>query len=372
MVLQEILGELVDGRMKGQARPKSVDLMLELVVKTTTGFLPDNKVQTSQTKTRSALEIFQESIRNVANQEATLFKQFEQYLTGTAETTEEKGGDPSFPSLEGDHRSTYSQPANKTPGQSQESDQSKTPFHDITREIKLLREVKDIRDELYILKSLVEDQSEVWKQAFKGGAANDQPNYLKVEIVEMAKEAADVQRAIDVLLDLKQKQANISEAKEAGEQTKHSSKQNDTIMVFTIVTIIFTPMSFLTSVFALNVTDFPHQSGTVTYQGWWIFPIIFGVSFAVSAIFISFAFNASWVMEAFRQWKIFKEKEKKLHHRQTSLASSSESSESTSTPSSTKQSIREKTSAKETSIQTQRLPRYRWLRSRDIPDVEQQ
>ena len=65
-------------------------------------------------------------------------------------------------------------------------------------------------------------------------------------------------------------------------------------MVFTIVTIVFVslqrpgpsslshpsndiqlPLTFLSSVFALNVTDFPQgPSGRPQYHGWWIFPLI--------------------------------------------------------------------------------------------------
>jgi hypothetical protein len=50
---------------------------------------------------------------------------------------------------------------------------------------------------------------------------------------------------VNVLLDLRQKQANISEAKSGREQAEETSKQGNTIPVFTVVTIIFVGPSFL-------------------------------------------------------------------------------------------------------------------------------
>lgn len=60
----------------------------------------------------------------------------------------------------------------------------------------------------------------------------------------MVKEAEFVQKAIDMLLDLKQKQANIVEAEFARKQSEDTAKQSDTIMVFTVVTILFVSAYF--------------------------------------------------------------------------------------------------------------------------------
>lgn len=42
-----------------------------------------------------------------------------------------------------------------------------------------------------------------------------------------------------MLLDLKQKQANIIEAESSRKQSEDTAKQSDTITVFTLVTILF-------------------------------------------------------------------------------------------------------------------------------------
>lgn len=122
-----------------------------------------------------------------------------------------------------------------------EEDQDKDQdysYANIARETKLLREVKDICDELNILKTLAEDQEHVWKQFWdpedvKSHTFNyDTPLEIKTEIEEMIKEAESVLAAFHMLLDLKQKQANIAEA-------QNTRRQSDTMMVFTVITILF-------------------------------------------------------------------------------------------------------------------------------------
>lgn len=54
------------------------------------------------------------------------------------------------------------------------------------------------------------------------------------------------------LLDMKQKQANVVEAHLASRQSKVAADQSRTVMIFTIFTIIFMPLSFFASVFGIN------------------------------------------------------------------------------------------------------------------------
>ncbi|GJP88274.1 hypothetical protein AnigIFM59636_004629 [Aspergillus niger] len=65
-------------------------------------------------------------------------------------------------------------------------------------------------------------------------------------------------------------------------------------MVFTIVTIVFLPLTFLSSIFALDIAQFTHgPSGRPQFQSWWIFPLIFGSSAAVAIPLIVVAFNVN-------------------------------------------------------------------------------
>ncbi|KAI1776263.1 hypothetical protein F4818DRAFT_440629 [Hypoxylon cercidicola] len=66
-------------------------------------------------------------------------------------------------------------------------------------------------------------------------------------------------------------QLNLYEAEE-------SRRQSQTLMVFTIVTVIFLPLSFLSSFFALNVTTFPHSGDNLSYELGWILGVILGTT----------------------------------------------------------------------------------------------
>ncbi|CAI7678096.1 unnamed protein product [Penicillium manginii] len=178
------------------------------------------------------------------------------------------------------------------------AEDEENPYQDISQETGLLEEIKDILDELNILRTLAQEQDHVddmWKQIQTKQKSNHAvtPSEISREIESMIGDAKSVQGDINTLLDLKQKEASIIEAKATREQS-------DTVMTFTVVTIIFLPASFLTSLFALNISDFPHQNGNVEYKGWWIFPIIFGVSFIVSGFFVVLAFNTNGLKKFFQ------------------------------------------------------------------------
>ena len=54
---------------------------------------------------------------------------------------------------------------------------------------------------------------------------------------------------------MKQKQANIVEAHLAREQTEVAADQSRSVMIFTIFTIIFLPLSFFASIFGMNISE---------------------------------------------------------------------------------------------------------------------
>src|SRR5689334_21823750 len=57
------------------------------------------------------------------------------------------------------------------------------------------------------------------------------------------------------LLDLKQQQAGVVKAREAVKQGEETLKQGRAIMLFTVITIIFLPMSFFSAVFGMNTHE---------------------------------------------------------------------------------------------------------------------
>ncbi|KAF7885659.1 uncharacterized protein EAF02_004168 [Botrytis sinoallii] len=106
------------------------------------------------------------------------------------------------------------------------------------------------------------------------------------------------------LLDLKQKQANISEAESAHRQATESleltrfaqvqadqsSQQGKTLMIFTVVTILFLPLSFVAAFFAIEMDKFPlDHNGKLPMS--YVLKYMLGTSFAVSVPLILLAFN---------------------------------------------------------------------------------
>ncbi|KAK3897541.1 hypothetical protein C8A05DRAFT_19717 [Staphylotrichum tortipilum] len=86
-------------------------------------------------------------------------------------------------------------------------------------------------------------------------------NNLRI-VTDMLDYAAKVESSIENLLDLKQKHANGWEARFAREGSEESQRQGNIILVFTLVTVVFLPLSFFASFFALDLDIFPRDPVT--------------------------------------------------------------------------------------------------------------
>ncbi|OJD31678.1 ankyrin repeat protein [Diplodia corticola] len=183
---------------------------------------------------------------------------------------------------------------------------------DILKESKLLKEIKDILDEIKMIKSVLKDQYKVVKSLqelvqphhpSRGKGASHLHTENKFSNVltlirdtdesfdVMEAHAKQVENGLEHLLDLKQKQANLWEARSSREGAEEAAKQGKTILVFTVVTIIFLPLSFMASFFSLGVSIFPKQDGENNLPLGWVAAFLFGISFAVSIPFILLAFK---------------------------------------------------------------------------------
>ncbi|KAL9119608.1 MAG: hypothetical protein Q9187_003841 [Circinaria calcarea] len=190
----------------------------------------------------------------------------------------------------------------------------------ILREIIMLKNIRDIRDELNILRKILEEQKYVIEKAFgeQGGLELTKEArtyylersgiYSRIDAVDKMKEdAATTYEQLKALLDLKQKGANLKEAEaaarqgeEASQHSKQAARQSALLLIFTLVTVFFLPLSFLTSLFALNINIFPKlpipgaEPGNDQYDSMFIFPVIFLVSFsAMLVIFMGALFYIS-------------------------------------------------------------------------------
>ncbi|KAI0968177.1 hypothetical protein F4678DRAFT_443552 [Xylaria arbuscula] len=145
----------------------------------------------------------------------------------------------------------------------------------ITPEINLLYEVKDIRDELKLLKRIFVAQYRVlsnFTRLFWPGDQTRRDGFLEDCAVKAVIDRTDLldENAkstlddLDYLIQVKQSQSALDEA-------EASRRLNNNIFLFTIVTIIFTPLSFIASLFALPVKQFPHDGDSnLSYDSLWI------------------------------------------------------------------------------------------------------
>jgi Mg2+ and Co2+ transporter CorA len=87
----------------------------------------------------------------------------------------------------------------------------------------------------------------------------EKPQYViakfKRRITDLDEDAERTEKSIQIRLDLGQKHLALRE-------TRTVSVMSASVFAFTIITIIFTPLSFATSLFALSVEEFAHHQTT--------------------------------------------------------------------------------------------------------------
>ncbi|KAI0180586.1 hypothetical protein GGR52DRAFT_578759 [Hypoxylon sp. FL1284] len=266
-------------------RATTVESMMELILGVATESFTEKYIPIpGMDLKKGAVEIFRESIRDETNRETELFQAFLAGLRHEAKTSS------SFQNTD---------PLLAIPGrQVAAKEVASNRYHVISSEAELLSRTRDICDELHILMSLAEDQDVVWKQALSSFQHyhSCRPTDVKKDLKEILSAAEQTADYIITLLELRQAEHSRLQAQEA-------ARQSNSILIFTIITIIFLPLSFLASLFALDVSNFPHDGGDLRYEGWWLFPILFGVSVIVSAPTIFLAWNVNGVVKWFRQRK---------------------------------------------------------------------
>ncbi|KAI8624006.1 hypothetical protein F5Y19DRAFT_342820 [Xylariaceae sp. FL1651] len=174
----------------------------------------------------------------------------------------------------------------------QAKQQVKSNIKSIQKASELLNQIKDIRDELNMLKSVLTQQKSVWNELHDRRAGKHNlrgPAYAINNIDEMDTQATRVQDAVLAVLGLEQNETSIQEAITSREQARESIRQGRTLMAFTVVTIFFLPGSFLVALFALNIAIFPHSGDNVVWPRW-AFAIIFGLTVALLTIIMTVAF----------------------------------------------------------------------------------
>ncbi|KAJ5170094.1 Mitochondrial substrate/solute carrier [Penicillium coprophilum] len=143
-------------------------------------------------------------------------------------------------------------------------------------DLSVLLELRDIEDELSTILKLLDQQDAVIKSMVKyfdnrGGygrsfldTAQERIDEYRLQINEMKESSHLAQKAVETLLDLKQKQANVDEAKMTRWQAEVAQTQSRAVMVFTIFSVVFLPLSFFTSLFGINAREWSGEEKNPT------------------------------------------------------------------------------------------------------------
>ncbi|RYP64694.1 hypothetical protein DL771_008651 [Monosporascus sp. 5C6A] len=181
----------------------------------------------------------------------------------------------------------------------------------------LLKEAKDIIDEIHIILKIQSQQQTVMKtfvkhlkqillQRCRESAKNRAPNNAAEkpedpeedsaqrtlrraqdllddvedrteELVGLLDSAKTTSNALKDLLTLKQQQAGVIEAREAVKIASETKKQGQYTVMFTGITIIFLPLSFATSLFGMNAVEINSGKLTLSQELKYMLPTCLGI-----------------------------------------------------------------------------------------------
>ncbi|KAL2070267.1 hypothetical protein VTL71DRAFT_13293 [Oculimacula yallundae] len=116
----------------------------------------------------------------------------------------------------------------------------------------------------------------------------------RAELQELELDSVNLADELKDFLELKQQQAGIFEAEYALKRADETTTQGRSIMLFTIVTIIFLPLSFMSSVFGMNAKEFSDSEGNSSISLNRMFTLIFSISLGIVAISIVLAFSKTF------------------------------------------------------------------------------
>ncbi|KAF4964065.1 hypothetical protein FSARC_7966 [Fusarium sarcochroum] len=211
---------------------------------------------------------------------------------------------------------------------------SENKICDIKGEVNDLKEIKDVIDELKMIQRVLEDQKTAIYQysqrrlehtvnkhhAIRGEMfqLEDEKDEMKPTLdaitsqiskaQSLSKDASSVEESLKNLLDLKQKQGSLiavrdtrSLANQADDRAKDSARQNQLLFIFTVVTVVFTPISFTSTFMAVPTQQFPHDGEEVSWEWWQLFLAGFVAEF-ITFLPIIWWLVSKWNDDDIRHW----------------------------------------------------------------------
>ncbi|KAM0716170.1 hypothetical protein Q7P37_008684 [Cladosporium fusiforme] len=256
-----------------------------------------------------ALSMFEQAIGEIGAAEGNLLKKFAKaYQTLKANTTA----------------------ARQNPESNISCDEIAT-LNDLTLETTLLTELKDIRDELGVISTVIGDQQRIVRelsnvetklvqaklpplcstsstsaQTPDGSdvfeSVNAIINQSLQDVARLDSQAARFSQSLSELLQLKQAHSNAFELTFSRNLSLDAAKQGRAVLVFTIVTIIFSPLSLVAAFFTMDLTNLPRDlHGKSTLNLSFVSARVFGIGFAVALPCIFLAFSVRQIQSVWTQ-----------------------------------------------------------------------
>ncbi|KAK1676416.1 hypothetical protein BDP55DRAFT_104084 [Colletotrichum godetiae] len=185
---------------------------------------------------------------------------------------------------------------------------------EITEETELMIEVDDILDELHTMKLVLTKQRTIIRglNTCLSAIANENPQKLWIKtrvlddhllhIDQMEEAAKKAETSLFRLMDLKQKRGSLSEAYYARESARDTAKQGKTVIVFTVVTILFLPVSFIAAMFAINTNGYPlDENDRIPFD--YLVKHIMTIGLGLSIPLIIIAFNVDRIARWFGMFR---------------------------------------------------------------------
>ncbi|KAF2086603.1 hypothetical protein K490DRAFT_66386 [Saccharata proteae CBS 121410] len=177
------------------------------------------------------------------------------------------------------------------------------------KDLSALLELCDVEDELSTIQKLFNEQRTALRQMIRSfeeidhkhrqyelgrsivwlEETHDRIAGYREQVDMMIDNCRIAQKDYQNLLDMKQKQANVDEAWLARRANKVAATQGRAVMIFTIFTIIFLPLSFFTSLFGMNAREWSGTPKNLSLST--IFILMASISVVVIVVALLIAFN---------------------------------------------------------------------------------
>jgi hypothetical protein len=89
------------------------------------------------------------------------------------------------------------------------------------------------------------------------------------------------------LLEMKQQQASVMEARSSRQIAEAAERQSEAIMLFTIITIVFLPLGTIASIYGMNAAEFGQDGPKLKH----IWKVLFGISVPLATVILYLAFH---------------------------------------------------------------------------------